>query len=189
MPYASTKTMTQKVCIGLGFVFVVTGLAGILMPGLMGMHLSLSHNFIHLVSGALALWSGYSDNSRKAYNFCIGFGTFYGILGVAGFAFGEPGYPGVGHMEADDNLMRIIPNVLEFGTADHSIHILFSAIFLITAFAFRRNRAEAGVITENGQTVTNFTIRDSHPDGKLPLDEGIRHIPHQDRHSDFERRV
>jgi hypothetical protein len=133
------KSAPQKVCIGLGIIFVVIGLAGVMMPGFMGMHLSMVHNLIHLGSGFLALWSGYSSRN-KAYNFCLGFGALYGLLGIAGFLIGEPGYPAVGHMEADQNLFRLIPNILELGTMDHVIHLLLSAIFLFTAFAHRKDR-------------------------------------------------
>lgn len=194
------RTMTQKVCIGMGILFVVVGLAGIIMPGFLKMHLSLAHNFIHLASGALALWFGYSDNTRKAYNFCIGFGALYGLLGFAGFVFGEPGYPGVGHMEADENLLRIIPNALELGSADHTVHILISAVFLITAYAFRRSRAEAGHRIEEGRTRSNFTIRNSKINADLPNSESdladvelghsdINRRSDSERRSDFERRI
>lgn len=193
--YVSSRTMTQRVCIALGYLFVAVGLIGIIVPGFAGMHLSMAHNFIHLLSGVLALWCGYADESRKAYNYCIGFGALYGVLGIAGFVFGEPGFPSVGHMEADENLLRVVPNVLEFGSSDHVVHIVFSGIFLITAYAFRQSRAEAGVRKESYQSVTNFTIKDSVRDKKveeesrLPLDEGIRHVPNQERHTDYERRI
>jgi hypothetical protein len=136
------RNMTQKVCIGMGIAFVLAGLGGIVMPGLMGLHLSLSHNMIHLASGALSLWSGYSDDPKKSYNFCIGFGVVYGLLGLAGFVFGQPGYPGVGHMEADENLLRVIPNVLELGSADHVVHILFSLVFLGTAYMWKKQHSD-----------------------------------------------
>lgn len=128
------RALTQKVCIGMGILFIVVGLAGIISPGFIGMHLSLSHNVIHLASGALSLSSGYSDKVNRAYNFSLAFGIIYGLLGLSGFVFGSPGYPGVGHMEADENLLRLIPNSLEFGTADHIVHILISAVFLFTVY-------------------------------------------------------
>lgn len=133
------KSAPQKVCIGLGIVFVIVALAGVMMPGFMGMHLSMVHNLIHLGSGFLALWSGYSGR-RKAYNFCLAFGAIYGLLGIAGFIMGSPGYPAVGHMEADQNLFRLIPNVLEFGTMDHLVHFLLGAVFLFISFAHRKER-------------------------------------------------
>src|SRR5690348_8937043 len=97
---ASYKTPIQKVCITLGIIFVLIGVLGIIMPGFMGMHLSMAHNLIHLVTGALALWVGYYDDASKAYTFSIAFGAIYAVLGIAGYVIGQPGYPGVGHMAA-----------------------------------------------------------------------------------------
>lgn len=151
---SAPRTLTQKVCIGLGIVFVLAGLGGVVAPGLMGFHLSLAHNVIHLVSGALSLWCGYADDPRKSYHFSIGFGAVYGLLGIAGFVFGKPGFPGVGHLEADQNLLRLIPNALELGTADHSLHILLSAAFLLTAYAYkhRHDRAGKAIVDYQGRT-------------------------------------
>jgi hypothetical protein len=113
------------------------------MPGLLEMHLSMAHNLIHLMTGVLALAVGYADDSKKAYHFAVAFGLVYGLLGLAGFVMGQPGYPGVGHMAADQNLLRLIPNILEFGTMDHSIHLILSAAFLLSAFAWKREHLEA----------------------------------------------
>ncbi len=135
----SLRSASQRVCIGMGISFIVLGMSGVLIPGLFGMHLSMTHNLIHLVSGVLSLWCGYAD-WNKAFNFCLGVGAGYGLLGIAGFLVGEPGYPSVGYMQADQNLMRAIPNILEFGSMDHAIHMLISAIFLYTAFIHRKER-------------------------------------------------
>jgi len=133
------RTITQKVCIGMGIIFIIVGFAGVIVPSLFGMHLSFAHNLIHLVSGALALWAGYADNSRKAYNFALTFGTVYLLLGVVGFVIGGPGFPSVGDMEEDQNLLRIIPNSLEFGTVDHIVHLFIGGVFLLSSFASRKN--------------------------------------------------
>ncbi len=139
----ATRSSIQKVCIVLGVAFILVGLAGIFMPGLMGMHLSMAHNLIHLVSGLLAVSMGYAEPSRKAYTFAVAFGVVYGLLGIIGFVVGQPGYPGVGHMEADQNLLRVIPNILEFGTMDHSVHLLLSAAFLFSAYAWKKRNVNA----------------------------------------------
>ncbi len=151
---AFARNSTQKICIGIGIVFIMAGLLGIVMPGMMGLHLSNAHNVIHLVSGALSLWSGYADDSKKAYNFSLGFGSVYGLLGLAGFVFGEAGYPGVGHMAGDENLLRIIPNVLEFGTNDHTLHIILATVLLASAYAWKKNRDNASKIVVNTQART-----------------------------------
>lgn len=142
MTFASRSTI-QKTCIVLGAFFVLAGLVGIAIPGFMGMHLSLSHNLIHLASGFLALAMGFGENSKSAYAFSICFGAVYGLLGIAGFVVGRPGYPGVGHMSADQNLFIIVPNVLEFGTMDHFVHLILSAAFLFSALAWKKTFYEA----------------------------------------------
>lgn len=189
------RTTLQKVCIGLGIFFIVAGLGGIVMPGMLGMHLSLAHNVIHLASGALAIASGYADNSRKAYNFALSFGVVYGLLGLAGFVFGEPGYPGVGHMEADENLLRIIPNVLEFGTSDHTVHVLISVAFLASAYAWKKMRDNARSNVSNVKRTSPVVGREdlSNYDRNLKdasLGRGdINRRSDNSRRSDFENRI
>ena len=136
------RAFVQKICIGLGIFFVAIGIAGIVKPGFLGLHLSVLHNVIHLVSGVAAIWCGYSDDPKRAYHFATAFGVLYGFLGIAGFVMGEPGYPGVGHMEADNFLFRVIPNVLEFGTMDHIVHCFFATIFLLSAYDWAKRRED-----------------------------------------------
>jgi len=180
----SPRTGLQKMCIAMGLFFILTGLAGIVMPGMFGLHLSLFHNIIHLASGAMALASGYADDPRKARTFSIGFGVLYGLLAVAGFVFGGPGYPGVGHMEADDKLLRVIPNVLEFATADHFLHILLSAILLVSAYLWKKRRDSKIVTTTREQSSSDRNLKDENL--------GVGNIHHQsdsNRRTNFENRV
>jgi hypothetical protein len=138
-PFYQTKSMIQKVSIGVGVFFLVLGLGGIIMPAMMGMHLSSTHNLIHLITAGVGLWAGFSDTSRSAYLFSLGFGFFYAFMGVIGFIFGTVGYPGVGDAAIDQNLLRLIPNVLELGSVDHGMHLLFACVLLISAFAWQRS--------------------------------------------------
>lgn len=189
---STPRSITQKVCIGLGIFFVLTGLGGVVMPGMLGMHLSFAHNLIHLLSGALAIWVGYSDDPRKAYSFAITFGVVYGLLGVAGFMLGSPGYPGVGHMEADQNLLRVIPNVLEFGTSDHTVHGIISAAFLFSAIVSKRKEKYVSPSTQKSRpTSTDVFRRDSESnlkDASLGKSD-INRRADLDRRSNFEDRV
>ena len=127
------KTLTQKVCISLGLFLIILGLIGVVMPGFLGLHLSLIHNIIHLGSGSLALWSGYSEDTKKSYVYCLSFGVLFSVLGVLGYVFGSPGYPSVGNLEADDYLIRIIPNAFEIGTYDHLLYFILGATLLASA--------------------------------------------------------
>lgn len=135
----SERTAPQKVAITLGLSFLVIGIVGVMAPGLLGMHLSVAHNLVHLISGLLAIWCGYA-NSNRAFNFCLIFGALYGALGIAGFMIGEPGYPAFGYMEADQNLFRVIPNVLELGTMDHIVHLLIGAFLIFTTYTYRKEK-------------------------------------------------
>lgn len=203
----SPRTVTQKVCIGLGIFFILAGLGGLVMPGMLGMHLSLLHNLIHLGSGAIALICGYADDPKKAYTFSVAFGIVYGILGLGGFVFGEPGYPGVGHMEADNYLLRIIPNALEFGTTDHAVHVLVGATFLLTAYAFKKKNAEVSktavdVQGRTGHFTSSDVFRTTTSEEDVDLLNSERNLKDADlgrsdvnrqsdinRRHDFERRV
>lgn len=130
----------QKVCLTIGIFFVVIGVSGVMLPGLLGMHLSPAHNLIHILTGIFSLSAAYSIKRSRAFNFCLAFGLIYSLLGLSGFLIGVPGYPSVGYMGADQNLFQVLPGVLEFGTIDHFVHIFLGAIFLIAAFVWRKEK-------------------------------------------------
>jgi hypothetical protein len=117
--------MANRVATILGVVFLLVGILGFVMPNLLGAHLSLAHNIIHLVSGAISLWLGLKGTSAGAKNFCIVFGAVYLLLGIAGFALGT----------GADRLLTLLPGQLMFGTMDHIIHVVFGLIYLIGGFA------------------------------------------------------
>jgi len=133
------RTAAQKVCMGLGVAFILFGLFGTLMPGFMGMHLSMLHNFVHIASGVVAILFGFSSG-KASFLYSLWGGSIYAFLGIAGFILGAPGYPEVGNMEADQNLFRFIPGFLEFGTTDHAVHLFVGIFLLLTAYTFRKER-------------------------------------------------
>lgn len=186
---SSTRSAIQKVCIGMGIAFIVIGLAGVINPSFLGMHLSFAHNLIHLASGSLALWCAYSDDNKKAYSYCIGFGSVYGLLGLAGFVIGQPGYPALGNMEADQNLLRVIPNVIEFGSADHVVHLFISAVLLYSAYTWKKRDLYVGrgIVDVQRRRDTSRTEVDlsEAPLGTLDIDRD----QDQRRREDFERRI
>ncbi|HEX6176751.1 MAG TPA: DUF4383 domain-containing protein [Thermoanaerobaculia bacterium] len=128
--------MANRIATILGAGFLLVGILGFVAPSLLGMHLSVAHSVVHLLTGAVSLWLGLKGTPSAARTFCIVFGAVYVLLGVAGFLFGidsEPGVPG----PHDARLLKVIPGVFEVGTADHVVHILLGAIFLIGGFASR----------------------------------------------------
>jgi len=112
--------MAKTISTILGIVFLLVGLLGFAAPNMMGMHLSPLHNIIHLVSGALALYFGLKGTWESARTFCLVFGIVFALLGVAGFLFGGA-----------DRMLNIIPNQLVLMTADHVVHVILGALFII----------------------------------------------------------
>ena len=125
--------MANKICTVLGIVFLLVGVIGFVMPNLLGAHLSLVHNIVHLVSGALALWLGLKGTPGAAKTFCLVFGVVYLLLGIAGFVAGS----------GDMRMLAILPGQLELGTMDHIIHVLLGVVFLVGGLATRTVSAPA----------------------------------------------
>ena len=132
--------MAKTICKILGVVFVLVGILGFLAPGLMGMHLSTTHNLVHIISGAIALYFGFAGTLSGARLFCIVFGVVYGLLGVAGFLFGgagshtAAGVPPGHHGGGDSSLLAVLAGSLELASMDHIVHILLGLVFLIGGF-------------------------------------------------------
>jgi uncharacterized membrane protein len=120
--------MAKKICTLAGIVFLVVGVAGFAMPNLLGTHLTLAHNVIHLVSGAIALYLGLKGSEAGARTFCWVFGAVYLLLGVVGFVLGQ----------GDDRMFTVLPDQLMLGTADHAVHVLLGVVFLIGGFTSKK---------------------------------------------------
>ncbi|HWS53026.1 MAG TPA: DUF4383 domain-containing protein [Pyrinomonadaceae bacterium] len=133
--------MAKTICKILGVVFILVGILGFLAPGLMGMHLSLAHNLVHIISGALALYFGFAGTLSGARLFCIVFGVVYLLLGVAGFLAGggtsHSAGLGVPAHSSDSSLLAVLPGSLELASMDHLVHVLLGIVFLIGGFLTR----------------------------------------------------
>ena len=125
--------MAKQIATLLGAVFILVGLVGFFSHDLLGAHLSTTHNIIHLVSGAVALYFGLKATLAQAKLFCLIFGIVYGLLGVVGYFLGDP---------AHDRLWKVMEG-LELGRADHIIHILLGVVFLIGALMTKADASKA----------------------------------------------
>ncbi|HEY0406919.1 MAG TPA: DUF4383 domain-containing protein [Pyrinomonadaceae bacterium] len=135
--------MAKTICKLLGVVFLLVGLCGFVAPGLMGTHLSVLHNVVHLASGAIALYLGFSGTLAAARTFCLAFGAVYLLLGILGFVLGSAGTTAMPGMSPDPNLWKLIPGQLELGRMDHIIHVLLGIIFLIGGLMSKPDLARA----------------------------------------------
>jgi cytochrome c oxidase assembly factor CtaG len=111
--------MAKTICKILGVVFLLVGVAGFAAPRLLGAHLDPPHNVVHILSGVVALYFGFAGSLSGAKAFSLVFGVVYLALGLLGFVLGE----------APDRMWHVA-GVLDFGTADHAIHILLGVVFL-----------------------------------------------------------
>lgn len=112
--------MAKTIATLLGVVFILVGLLGFGVPGLLGAHLSPAHNIVHLASGAIALYLGLKGSLSATKLFCLVFGVVYLLLGVVGFLAGD-----------GEGRMLHIGDILHLGTVDHIIHVVLGSIFLI----------------------------------------------------------
>lgn len=126
--------MAKTICTLLGVVLLLVGVVGFVAPGFLGTHLSLAHNLVHIISGAIALYFGLAGTLGGARLFSLVFGVVYLLLGVCGFLLGSAGKPtiaGMADMASDSRLWKVLPGTLELGTMDHSVHLLLGVVFLI----------------------------------------------------------
>ena len=131
--------MAKTVCKLLGVVFLLVGVAGFVAPGMLGTHLSLAHNLVHIISGAIALYFGFAGSLAGAKSFCLAFGAVYLLLGVVGFVMGGPGASEMaGMMHQDSKLWKVLPGTLELGQMDHIVHVLLGVVFLAGGFLTKR---------------------------------------------------
>jgi hypothetical protein len=136
--------MAKTICKLLGVVFLLVGIIGFVKPDLMGTHLSMAHNLVHILSGILALYFGFAGSLSGARGFALAFGAVYLLLGIVGFIMGAPGSSEIANMTMQDNrLWKVIPGTLELGTADHAIHILLGIVFLAGALMTKSDAARA----------------------------------------------
>ena len=133
--------MAKAICTLLGIVFLLVGLLGFVSPGFMGTHLNVTHNIVHILSAAVALYLGLRGTLSAARTFCLVFGPVYLLLGLAGFLFGGGGQHTVagvpGTHGSDSRLLAFLPGSLELGTMDHIFHVLLGIIFLLGYFLTR----------------------------------------------------
>ncbi|HEX8175435.1 MAG TPA: DUF4383 domain-containing protein [Pyrinomonadaceae bacterium] len=124
--------MAKTICKILGVVFILVGVMGFIVPDLLGTHLSMVHNLVHIISGAAALYFGFAGSISGARTFCLAFGAVYLLLGLVGFLGGGGAHSMPNMPNANDsNLLKLLPGNLELGIMDHIVHILLGILFLI----------------------------------------------------------
>jgi vacuolar-type H+-ATPase subunit I/STV1 len=134
------QVYVRVTCLFMGVILLSIGLIGFVMDNFLMAHLSYSHSLIHVVAGVLALGFGYySNQAARVYSYAAG--TVFGVLGIAGLIVGQRGMSTLGHIGEDRFLWVVQKDVLEFGTADHILHLLYAMVFFAGAlFVLRRRK-------------------------------------------------
>jgi len=135
----TVRSYARETDVAMGLMFLMIALVGMVVTDLMSAHLSYAHNIIHLVSGVLALFFGLRSE-KAAKTFAFSFGAVYGLLGILGFTLGKPGTAAVAHMAADRFLWVLSPEILEFGTSDHTLHVIFGVVFIAGALIVHKRK-------------------------------------------------
>lgn len=78
------KDTVSKGVMTLGIIFIVIGIWGFIQNPILGLFLvNTSHNWVHLISGILAVAFAYSGELR-AKQFAKVFGVIYGLIAIFG---------------------------------------------------------------------------------------------------------
>ena len=115
--------MAKTICKILGVGFLLIGLLGFVQPNLLGMHLSPTHNVIHLLSAGTAFYFGFAAALSAARGFCLAFGAVYLLLGVLGFV--SPGT--ISALVQAHNAASPNGNLLP----DNLVHLVLGGLFLL----------------------------------------------------------
>jgi uncharacterized protein DUF4383 len=110
--------MAKTFSMVLGVVLLVVGIWGMVTGGghdhmLLVFGINTSHNWVHLLSGALGLITGLAGE-RAAKTYLLAFGTVYGLVTILGFLNVQP-----------------VVQMLNLNMADNLLHLAISAACLI----------------------------------------------------------
>ena len=96
-----------------GVVLLAVGILGF-VPGvttdshLLGIfHVNLLHNIIHVASGAVALFAGFTSAKASRMYFQV-FGAVYALVAVLGFVYGEKDILGLVSSNMADTLLHVV---------------------------------------------------------------------------------
>jgi hypothetical protein len=122
--------MLKTAAILFGIVFLLVGVLGF-VPGittgqmLLGIfHVNAVHNLVHILSGAVALFTGLTSTAAACTYFRV-FGIVYALVAILGFLVGN------------GLLLGLISN----NTADTWLHVVIALVALALGFAAQESNA------------------------------------------------
>ncbi len=141
--------MVKTICTLMGVLLCLIGVSGFIDGRFMGTHLDTVQNLLHVISGAIAIYFGLKSEFA-ARKYCQVFGLIYGSLALAGFLCG-PGtftlHPSTLGDLQDAHLFKVLPGHLEFGAADHGVHLFLALILCATGFIRIKSKSRTTPVT------------------------------------------
>jgi preprotein translocase subunit Sss1 len=114
--------MAKTVCKIIGIVLLLVGIVGFFAENLLGLHLTLIHNIVHLATALVALYFGFAGSTRAAHSFCQVFGVVYLLVGLLGFIA-----PTVVVSLLMGHAMSEAPSLI----MDNIVHLLLGVLFMV----------------------------------------------------------
>lgn len=114
--------MAKIVCKIIGVALLLVGIVGFFLENLLGLHLTLIHNIVHLATSLVALYFGFAGSTRAAHSFCQVFGVVYLLVGLLGFIA-----PTVVVSLLMGHQMTESPSLI----MDNLVHLLLGAVLMV----------------------------------------------------------
>lgn len=118
----------------LGGLLVLTALIGFAVPEFMGMALNTTHNIFLLLAGAATLYFGITGTEFQARYTCRTVGIAFTLLGVATLFAGAGTATAQGVDITSDHVLKLIPDHLEYTTADGIRDLTVGILGLVAGF-------------------------------------------------------
>jgi hypothetical protein len=126
--------MLKKAARIFGYAFIAVGILGF-VPGITNdgylfgiFEVGVVHNIVHLLSGAVALWAGYSSEHASHLYFQI-FGVIYALVAVIGIFYGD----------------RPLLGIMAHNNADVVLHFIIAGAALYLGFAVKETEGHRTV--------------------------------------------
>ena len=134
--------MIKTITTILGAMLCLTAVIGFFNNEFMGMALNPLHDSMLLLMGAISLYFGINGTEFEARNMCRVLGVMFGLLGAATL-MAPPGVAVPGDVSIEsNNVLKLIPDALEYTTADGVRDLLTGVVGLIAGFFPREKEIE-----------------------------------------------
>jgi preprotein translocase subunit Sss1 len=114
--------MAKLVSKVVGIVLLLVGIVGFFLPSILGLHLTLIHNIVHLATSVVAIYFGFVSSVRATHSFCQVFGVVYLLVGLLGFIA-----PTVVVSLLMGHNMTESPSLI----MDNIVHLLLGVVFMV----------------------------------------------------------